>query len=124
MLRFMDSHRIRGTTPNIIFAARQLRQNLTPAETMLWQALKKRQLNGLKFRCQHPVESFIVNFYCPQHRFVVELDGAIHDRQVEYDAARTERLNQLGYRVIRFRNREVLSNLSGVLQKIVTEIEN
>jgi hypothetical protein len=55
----MDSQRIRGTTPDIISAARRLRQNPTPAEQVLWQALKSRQLNGLKFRFQHPVESFI-----------------------------------------------------------------
>lgn len=66
--------RIRGTTPDIV-AARRLRQNLTPAEKSLWQALKNRQLNGLKFRCQHPVGLFIVDFYCPQCRLVIELDG-------------------------------------------------
>jgi very-short-patch-repair endonuclease len=119
----MDSQRIRGTTPNIIAAARQLRQNLTPAEQILWQSLKNRQLNGWKFRCQHPIESFIVDFYCPQHRLVIELDGGIHNQQVEYDLARTERLNQLGYRVIRFRNREVMSTLNQVLKQIVTAIE-
>ncbi len=86
----MKSQRIRGTTPNIIAAARQLRQQLTPAERQLWQALKNRQLKGWKFRCQHPIQSFVVDFYCPEHRLVVELDGDIHTQQVEYDAARTE----------------------------------
>jgi very-short-patch-repair endonuclease len=119
----MGSHRIRGNTPHIVAAARQLRQQLTPAEKLLWEALKKRQLNGLKFRCQHPVKSFIVDFYCPQHRLVIEVDGSIHDQQVEYDAARTECLNHLGYRVIRFRNREIISNLSQVLQQIADAIE-
>jgi len=120
----MDSHRIRGTTPNIIAAARQLRLHLTPAEKMLWEALRKRQINGLKFRCQHPVESFIVDFYCPQHRLVIEVDGGVHDQQVEYDATRTERLNHLGYRVMRFRNKEVISNLSQVLLQIADAIES
>ncbi|MBE9012174.1 endonuclease domain-containing protein [Pseudanabaenaceae cyanobacterium LEGE 13415] len=120
----MDAGRIRGTTPNIVAAARQLRQNLTPAEKILWEALKKRQLKGWKFRIQPPIESFIVDFYCPEYRLVIELDGGIHDRQVEYDAARTEKLNQLGYRVIRFRNREVMTNLSRVLQQISHTIEN
>ena len=118
-----NSQRIRGTTPNLIAAARQLRQNLTPAEKMLWEALKNRQLNGLKFRSQHPIASFIVDFYCPHHRLVIELDGAIHDRQREYDAAQTEKLNHLGYRVIRFDNQEVMSDLSSVLQQIVNAIE-
>jgi very-short-patch-repair endonuclease len=120
----MDPHRIRGTAPNIIAAARQLRLHLTPAEKMLWEALRNRQLNGLKFRCQHPVESFIVDFYCPQHRLAIELDGGIHDQQVEYDAARTALLNHLGYRVVRFRNQEVVSNLSQVLQQITDAIES
>ena len=119
----MDSQRIRGTTPDIVSAARKLRQNLTPSEKQLWQALRNRQLNGWKFRVQHPVESFIVDFYCPQHRLVIELDGAIHDQQAEYDAARTEKLHHLGYRVIRFNNQDVMSDLRGVLQKIVNEIE-
>ncbi|WNZ23157.1 endonuclease domain-containing protein [Leptolyngbya sp. NK1-12] len=119
----MASQRIRGTTPNLIAAARQLRLNLTPAEKILWEALRRRQLRGWKFRCQHPVASFIVDFYCPQYRLIIELDGAIHDQQIEYDASRTEQLHHLGYRVIRFRNQEVLSDLSGVLQTIVNEIE-
>jgi len=119
----MNPQRIRGTTPNLIAAARQLRQNLTPAEKMVWDALKSRQLHGLKFRSQHPIESFIVDFYCPQHRFVIELDGAVHDQQGEYDAARTEKLNHLGYRVIRFDNRDVMSDLGRVLQQIVIAIE-
>ncbi|MGV0027791.1 endonuclease domain-containing protein [Phormidesmis priestleyi] len=100
-------------------AARQLRQNLTPAEKTLWQALKDRQLNGFKFRCQHPVGLFIVDFYCPQSRLVIELDGEIHDRQAGYDAARTEQLDRFGYRVIRFRNQEVMTNLDSVLQQIL-----
>lgn len=122
-ISLMNPQRIRGTTPNLIAAARQLRQNLTPAEKMVWDALKSRQLNGLKFRSQHPIESFIVDFYCPQHRFVIELDGAVHDQQGEYDAARTEKLNHLGYRVIRFDNRDVMSDLGRVLQQIVNAIE-
>jgi very-short-patch-repair endonuclease len=120
----MDSRRIRGTNLDIISAARRLRLTLTPAEQVLWQALKNRQLNGLKFRLQHPVESFVVDFYCPQHRLVIEVDGAVHDQQLGYDIARTERLNQLGYRVIRFRNQEVMSNLDYVLQQIVTTTES
>ncbi|WP_299407498.1 endonuclease domain-containing protein [Acaryochloris sp. IP29b_bin.148] len=111
-------YRIRGTTPAIIAAARRLRLNLTTAEQKLWKALQKRQLSGLKFRCQHPISSFIVDFYCPQCRLVIELDGDIHNQQVEYDEARTEQLNQLGYRVIRFHNSDVMHHLEHVLQQI------
>jgi very-short-patch-repair endonuclease len=115
----MKPNRIRGTTPDIVTAARQLRLNLTPAEEILWQALKNRQLNGLKFRHQHPIGLFIVDFYCPQCRLIIELDGEIHDRQVDYDAVRTEQLNHFGYRVLRFRNQAVIKDLNDVLQKIL-----
>jgi very-short-patch-repair endonuclease len=115
----MPPDRIRGTVPDIIAAARRLRQNLTPAEKTLWQALSKRQLNGMRFRCQHPVGPFIVDFYCPEHRLVIELDGSIHDHQTEQDTARTAQLNQFGYRVIRFRNETVLTNLEHVLHQIL-----
>jgi very-short-patch-repair endonuclease len=115
----MKPKRIRGTTPDIVAAARRLRQNLTPAEERLWQAIKNSQLNGLRFRCQHPVGSFILDFYCPQCRLVVEVDGEIHNHQVEYDTARTMQLNQFGYRVVRFSNQDVMTNLDGVLRQIL-----
>ena len=111
--------RIRGTTPEIESAARQLRQQLTPAETRLWEAIRNRQLNGWRFRCQHPVGRFIVDFYCPAYKLVIEVDGDIHLEQVEYDTARTEQLEDYGYRVIRFNNDEVLTNLDRVLNAIV-----
>ena len=115
----MKPEHVRGATPNIIAAAQRLRQNLTPAEQRLWQALKNRQLSGLKFRCQHPVGSFIVDFYCAQCRLVVELDGEIHEQRVEYDAARTAKLNQFGYRVVRFSNQAVMTHLDEVLCRIL-----
>jgi very-short-patch-repair endonuclease len=115
----MKPDRIRGATPVIIAAARQLRQNLTPAEQTLWQALKNRQLSGLRFRCQHPVGAFIVDFYCPQCRLVVEVDGEIHNQQVESDTARTMQLHQFGYRVVRFSNQNVMTNLDEVLRQIL-----
>ncbi len=113
------TNRIRGTTPEIDAAARRLRHNLTPAEQLLSSALKGKQLNGLKFRCQHPVGRFIVDFFCPQSKLVIELDGAIHDEQIEYDTARTEQFKTYGYRVLRFRNEEVLNNLPSVLERIL-----
>jgi len=70
-----DSPRIRGTTLQIQQAARHLRQNLTPAEAKLWSVLQKRQKNGLKFRCQHPLGRFIVDFYCPTYKLIIEIDG-------------------------------------------------
>jgi very-short-patch-repair endonuclease len=115
----MSLNRIRGTTPELITAARRLRQSLTPAEQTLWQALQNRQLGGLRFRCQHPLSSFIADFYCPACKLIIELDGDIHDSQQAYDAERTQKLNQLGYRVLRFSNEAVLSDLETVLERIL-----
>ncbi|MGB3240119.1 MAG: DUF559 domain-containing protein [Geitlerinemataceae cyanobacterium] len=112
------SQRLRGTTPEIDRTARQLRHQLTPAESRLWQALRRKQLNGLHFRRQHPVGRFILDFYCPSCKLAIELDGAIHDLQVEYDTARSQQLEQFGYRVIRFRNDRVMEDLPGVLAEI------
>ncbi len=114
-----DSPRIRGTNPQTEQAARLLRQILTPAETHLWNALRCRQLAGLKFRSQHPVGQFIVDFYCPSCKLVIEVDGDIHTQQKAYDEARTEQLQSFGYRVLRFSNEEVLHDLPTVLAYII-----
>ncbi|MGF1602071.1 MAG: endonuclease domain-containing protein [Thermosynechococcaceae cyanobacterium] len=115
----MKPNRIRSISPAVVAVARRLRLQLTPAEQVLWEALRKRQLGGLKFLCQHPIEAFIVDFHCPQCRLAIELDGGVHDQQIEYDLARTERLHRLGYRVVRFRNQEVMTNLEDVLLQIL-----
>jgi hypothetical protein len=82
---------------------------------MLWQRLRNQQLSGLKFRRQHPLGPFIADFYCAACRLVMEIDGDIHDLQPERDAARTEQFEQYGYRVIRFRNKQVLNDVEDVL---------
>lgn len=112
------SKRIRGTTPEIESAARWLRKNMTTAEQKLWSALKDRQLDGFKFRAQHPVGRFIVDFYCPACRLMIEVDGAIHSTRTDYDVARTDQLKSYGYTVIRFTNDEVIHHLLDVLNSI------
>ena len=113
-----SNHRIRGTTPNIDQAAKRLRKRSTPAEVKLWQALRSRKLNGLRFRRQHPVGRFILDFYCPSKKLVIEVDGGIHTQRKDYDARRTEDLKKYGYRVLRFANEAVLSRLDIVLEEI------
>ena len=113
-----NNYRIRGTTQEIEQAAKELRKNLTPAEARLWEALRNRQLEGLRFRCQHPVGNFILDFYCPSCKLVVEVDGQIHDRQTDYDDARTTRLAEYGYQVLRFSNEQVINDLLKVLAEI------
>ncbi len=105
-------------------AARQLRRRETEAEAILWAALRGRQVAGLKFRRQRPAGSFVVDFYCPDHRLVIEVDGGIHDGQAEQDAVRTAIIEQYGYRMLRFRNEEVLTDLPAVLTRIAKAVEH
>lgn len=98
-----------------------LRNNSTSAEATLWKSLQKNQLSGRKFRRQHSIENYIVDFYCPSEKLNVELGGAVHlDFAVQnYDYERDNRLKDLGFKVLRFENREVFENLESVLREIV-----
>ena len=98
----------------------QMRREPTPAEDALWQALRNRQLAGAKFRRQHAIGQFIVDFISTQHNLIVEVDGEVHDdtRQAEYDTGRTYELEGVGYHVLRFTNGQVLHQLTTVLEKI------
>ena len=88
-------------------------------ERRLWKHLRYKRLGGLRFRRQHPIGRFIVDFYCPAHRLVVEVDGDSHAEQVEYDHSRTAWLEAHGYQVLRVANRDVLNNLDSVLNAIL-----
>ena len=116
------NRRWRQITPELQQAAWQLREAMTPAEQVLWEALRDKKLNGLKFRRQHPVEQFILDFYCPLHKLAVELDGSIHEARSEQDAARKAHLAAHGCRVIRFHNEEVLTALPSVLERIALAV--
>ncbi len=99
--------------------ARRLRRDQTDAEGALWFRLRDRRLNGMKFRRQMPIESFVVDFCCEAARVVVELDGGQHGERAASDAKRTAGLEIYGYLVLRFWNNDVLSNIDGVLEAIV-----
>ena len=114
-----DDKLFKGASAKIFENARELRKNATPTEDLLWQELRNRKLCSFKFRRQHPIERFIVDFYCAQHRLAVEIDGDVHAEQREYDAARTEWLEARGYRVIRFTNDQVFRQLPAVLETIL-----
>lgn len=91
--------------------ARELRREMTPAEAILWQELRANKL-GVHFRRQQIIAGFIVDFYCHKAALVIEVDGDIHDLQQEEDAKREKALGEMGLRIIRFRNNEVLKNAS------------
>ena len=105
---------------NLYQYGRELRQELTEAEKLLWTELRNRKLNGLKFRRQHPLDKFIADFYCNEKKLVVELDGGVHDEKInkEYDEARSAMLGALNIIVLRFKNEDVINNMKDVLRKI------
>ena len=101
--------------PRLLEFARLMRMHETRAEEKLWQCLRNRQLNGFKFRRQVPIDRYVADFYCAESKVIVELDGEAHEEKQESVAERTDRLQNLGYRVVRFTNGEVKSHLSDVL---------
>jgi methylmalonyl-CoA mutase cobalamin-binding domain/chain len=111
--------------PQLLERCRELRQNATDAENLLWQLLRNRSLHDSKFRRQHPLEGYILDFYCDEAKLAIELDGGQHleEKQVSYDAKRTEILNNAGIRVLRFWNNDVLKNTEIVLNEIWLALE-
>src|SRR5262245_23563528 len=98
--------------------ARDLRKRQTTAEDVLWSVLRNRKLHGLKFRRQHPIGPYVVDFCCYERKLILELDGSIHDLTVEQDADRSLYLEARSFRVIRFRNEQIFANLDAVLCQI------
>ncbi len=98
--------------------SRDLRINATDAEKKVWQQLRLRNLSGYKFRRQHPIGNYIVDFVCLERKLIVELDGGQHQDSLEYDSKRSERLEGKGYRVIRFWDNEALQDTDAVIKAI------
>jgi len=116
---------VKGQTNKRILQAklqRQLRNAPTGGEHLLWQRLRGRQLEGCKFRRQHPYADFILDFVCLERCVVVELDGSQHADASLYDQSRTSALQSAGFTVLRFWNNEVSGNLEGVLEAIRQEL--
>jgi very-short-patch-repair endonuclease len=106
----------------MVEVARVFRKMPTPSEAILWQALRGKKLDGLKFRRQQPIGPFVVDFYCSTHRLVVEVDGPIHDYQVETDQSRQELLEILGLNVLRLKAEMVEKNLQAALSVIRAKV--
>lgn len=106
--------------PSVLHHARRMRREPTKAENVLWQKLRHRQLGGYKFRRQHPVGNYIVDFFCPETKLIVEVDGDIHAFQLSRDAERTMDLEAQGCHIIRFWNAQVLQETDSVLMMILS----
>jgi len=100
-----------------------MRREPTHAEALLWARLRNRQFLGLKFRRQHSIDQFIVDFYCRDAHLVIELDGRVHESMLAEDAARSEVLVAYGLPVLRFRNDDVESDIESVLSSIAAAIQ-
>ncbi len=119
----MHKHRKRKrVAPTTRERSQQLRTNSTFPEQRLWSMLRARQLGGMKFRRQHPVEPYVVDFLCASAKLVIELDGESHDGRLRYDDRRTQHLEDLGFQVLRVTNDDVLTNLDGVMELIAHHV--
>jgi very-short-patch-repair endonuclease len=100
--------------------SRQLRENMTDAERCLWAKIRRKQLKGYQFCRQKPIGDYIVDFFCPKIRLVIEVDGGQHfsDEMREYDRIRDDYLHSLGLRVLRFTNTDVLTRIEAVVESI------
>jgi very-short-patch-repair endonuclease len=114
-----------GATKQVVEQARELRQNMTEAEEILWKHLRGRRFKGYKFRRQHPADKFVLDFYCHRAKLCIEVDGGIHnDIDIsERDENRTYELEQFGIRVRRITNSEIETDIENVLKKIEMWLE-
>ncbi len=123
---FYNRNMFYGADSTTLRVAGMLRRNMTLAELILWKKLKDKKIVSAKFRRQHPINMFIVDFYCHEHKLVIEVDGEIHCSQesTDYDLGRTSELNNFGIQVIRFTNDQVIYNLDWVIEKINKALRN
>jgi very-short-patch-repair endonuclease len=115
-----------GAGPELMRIAGDLRKSMTPAEKVLWERLRKRQVKGYRFRRQHPLSDFIADFFCYDAMLVIEVDGEVYDdsHQNERDNERAKIFRRLGIKEIRFKNEEVINRTEQVIQKIESELTN
>ncbi|MBX7042545.1 MAG: DUF559 domain-containing protein [Ignavibacteria bacterium] len=104
--------------PRLRLFARKLRNDPTLAESILWKLLRKKKVNGYIFLRQRPIHSYIVDFFCYKLNLIIELDGESHIGREEKDLKRQLELESMGYKVIRFKNEEVLCNCAAVINRI------
>ncbi len=116
--RIFEAKQNLGASSNIKAKARELRETMTVAEKILWNKLRKRQLNGKYFRRQHPFNIYILDFYCFEAKLVIEVDGKIHLKRRIYDVERTKFLISSGAKVLRFSNKDIETKLDWVLNII------
>ena len=121
-MKELDKNMYFRAKPSVMESAKLLRNNMTYHEKLLWEKLKGKQICGIRFRRQHPISLFIVDFYCHEVRLVVEVDGEIHYDRIDYDDGRSAKMERFGIKVIRFTNFEVENNIEKVIMRIETTV--
>ena len=113
-------HKFIPYNPNLKMLSRQLRNDSTMSEILLWQKLKGKQMKGYRFLRQRPIDEYIVDFYCPELKFAIEIDGSSHDydETYEYDMIRQKKLESLGVNFLRFKDIDVKRDMLNVLRGI------
>jgi very-short-patch-repair endonuclease len=122
--RVIERNMFFGASRNIFENASALRKNMTESEKILWKELKDRKVFRTKFRRQHPIDIFIVDFYCHELKIAIEVDGEIHMNKnvIEYDDGRTHDLEKLGITILRFTNSQILNDIKNVKTQILQAI--
>ena len=110
-----------GATPNTFDKAKLLRNNMTEAEKILWDLLKNRSVFKVRFRRQHPIGIFIVDFYCHEYKLAIEIDGEIHlkNEVIEYDDGRSHDIEKYGIKILRYTNNEVFTDPKKIINEIL-----
>src|ERR1035437_62202 len=117
-MKELDKNMCFGAKHDVMELAKSLRNTLTYLERLLREKLKGKQICGLRFRRQHPISFFIVDFYCHEARLVIEVDGEIHIDKIDYDDGRSAEMEKFGIKVIRFTNLEVENIIENVIRRI------
>jgi very-short-patch-repair endonuclease len=122
--RVIERNMFYGASRNIFERAVELRRNMTKAENLLWIELKNRKIFKSRFRRQHPIDIFIVDFYCHEYKLAIEIDGDIHLKKevIEYDDGRTHDIEKLGIKILRFTNDQVYNEINSVKNEILLAI--
>jgi len=118
MLPMLYNGQIIDTPEYVVYLAREQRLKLTQSEKLLWSRLRNKQLHGYRFRCQHPIYRYILDFYCHKAMIAIEIDGGIHQHQKSYDKYRDDFLASIGIITLRFSDKEVLNNTDNVIDQI------
>ena len=115
-----------GAKRNIFLRAIELRNNMTEAEKNLWEELKKKEIFKARWKRQHPIDIFVVDFYCHKYKLAIEVDGEIHLKEEirEHDDGRAHDIEKLGIKILRFTNKEIFDNIEFVKNRILKEINS